>query len=136
MKGCILRKMTTLGEEGREEKQSSPILFIQVKSNLSDWRAAGKHEGVVAEEEQPVVGLYVCGIYTLTLIAFYRVDASPCSPPLCCPRSLQLCLSGPQTGSSSTFLVLGALPPFPVLWAVGAQVGGWLVLVLVRQQLW
>lgn len=85
MKGCVVGKMTTLEEGGMKGKYSSPILFIQVKSSLSDWRAAGKHEEVVAEEEQPVVGLYVCGIYTQTLIAFYCVDASPCPPPLCCP---------------------------------------------------
>lgn len=29
------------------------------------------------EEEQLALGLYVCGIYTLTLIAFYCMDASP-----------------------------------------------------------
>lgn len=131
MKGHVVGKMTTLEEGGREEKYSSPLLSIQVKSSLSDWRAVGKHEEVVAAEEQPVVGLYVCGIYTLTLIALYCVDASPSPPPLCGPRSLQLCLSGPQTGSSSTFPALRAFPPFPVPWVVGAQVGVWLVLVLV-----
>lgn len=104
MKGCVVAKMTTLEEGGREEKYSPPLLSIQVKSSLNDWRAVRKHEEVVAEEEQPVVGLYVCGIYSLTLIAFYCVDASPFPPPLCGPRSLQLCLSAPQIGSSSTFL--------------------------------
>lgn len=121
MKRCVSVKMTNLKGGSREERDSSPDIFIQVKSGFSGLEGIGK-TGVCRGEERPWA--CVCGIYILTLIVFYCADASPSFPPLlCCPESLQLYLSGPQTGSISTSSGCRASPQLPVLWGMRTWVG-------------
>lgn len=86
-------------------------------------------------EDRPALGLYVCGIYMLTLIVFYCADASPYfSSLLSCPGSLQLCLSDPQMGSISTSSGHRASPDYSLCSGRGggALVGIRLVLVVAK----
>lgn len=64
---------------------------------------------------------------------------------LCCPGSLQLCLSGPQLGLISIFSGIKALSPFPALWgsrvlggsvvSVGVDVGVGVTIAMVKMEI-
>lgn len=67
----------TLEGGGRQEKDFFPGIFTQVNLVCELEGSRERNEEAVEGEERLTLGLYVCGIYMLTLIVFHCADASP-----------------------------------------------------------
>ena len=122
MEGCVLGKMTILEGGGREEKDSSLDIIIQVKSVLSGLEGSRRNR-------RPWKGRSGLGsVRVWDLHSDTNCILSCRCFPFFSSSSLLFwvsgaVLSGPQTGSISTSSGRRASPRLPVLWGVGTWVG-------------